>query len=169
MRRIHQGDFEIFTTKSDAIDKFRQMRGFCREELSGENHIWFECLKNGKIAITDPPGGRKSFLNSTELSAKIVEREGKTFVTYYTAFSRFNNIYKMILLIFNAILTVFALVITFISDYKLYSIIGLCLFLVLFIVELFSVSKEGENSPKDSEILVKELEKKVEAVNNWDR
>ena len=34
MKKIEQGEFEIFTTKADAIDKFMQMQGVCREELS---------------------------------------------------------------------------------------------------------------------------------------
>ena len=39
MKKISQGEFEVFTTKADAIDKLMQMQGVCREEISGENAI----------------------------------------------------------------------------------------------------------------------------------
>ena len=55
MKKIEQGMFEIFTSKADAINKFMQMQGVCREELSSENLIEFYCSKKGKISITNPP------------------------------------------------------------------------------------------------------------------
>ena len=41
--------------------------------------------------------------------------------------------------------------------------------LLLFGFKLFSATKEEKNSPMDSEILINELEKRVEAVNLWDK
>ena len=70
---IEQGKFEIFTTKADAIDKFMQMQGVCREELSSENLIEFYCSKKGKIAITNPPKKHIEHTNSTNLFAEIIE------------------------------------------------------------------------------------------------
>ena len=55
MKKISQGQFEIRTTKVDAIDKFIQMQGVCREKINGENPIEFYCSKKGKIIITNPP------------------------------------------------------------------------------------------------------------------
>ena len=49
MKKINQGKYEVFTTKEDAIDKFMQMQGVCREKISGDNLIEFYCQKNGKI------------------------------------------------------------------------------------------------------------------------
>ena len=96
MKKITQGEYEIFTTKEDAIDKFMQMKGICREKISDENLINFYCSKKGKIIITDPPRrGRGIHLdNSTNLFADIIEQNGKTYVSYYTSFSKSNNIFK---------------------------------------------------------------------------
>jgi len=45
----------------------------------------------------------------------------------------------------------------------------LLLGVLLFGYNLLVNTKEETNSPKDSEILIKELEKRVEAVNLWDK
>ena len=78
MKKISQGKFEICTTKADAIDKFMQMQGVCREELSSENLIEFCCSKKGKISITNPPKKHIEHTNSTNLFAEIIEEDGKT-------------------------------------------------------------------------------------------
>ena len=54
MKKISQGKYELFTTKADAIDKFMQMQGVCREELSSDKQIEFYCSKKGKVTITNP-------------------------------------------------------------------------------------------------------------------
>ena len=99
MKKISQGQFEIRATKADAIDKFMQMQGVCREELSSENLIEFYCSKKGKIAITNPPKKHIEHTNSTNLYAEIIEQDGKTYITYYTVYSHFNNVLKIISLI----------------------------------------------------------------------
>lgn len=169
MKRISQGEYEIFTTKKDAIDKFMQMQGTCREEISGENPIRFYCSKKGKIIITNPPTKRVESDNSTNLFAEILERDGKAYVAYYTAFSRSNNVLKYIFLAIYLFLAIIAIVLAINTRGKTYYLLILFFGLLLFGFKLFSATKEEKNSPKDSEILIKELEKRVEAVNLWDK
>ena len=95
MKKIDQGQHEIFTTKSDAINKFMQMQGVCRGELNGEKQIEFYCHKNGEIAITNPPRRHTQNINSTNLFAKMIEQDGKTYLTYYTTYSQCHNILKV--------------------------------------------------------------------------
>ena len=94
MKKISQGEYEIFTTKEDAIYKFMQMQGLCREELNGEKAIEFCCSKKGKISITNPSQRDIEYTNSTKLFAEILERDVNTYVTYYTMFSIFRNVYN---------------------------------------------------------------------------
>lgn len=169
MKKLSQGMYEIFTTKADAIDKLMQMQGICREEISGENLIEFYCQKNGKIVITNPPTRRVENDNSTNLFAEIIEQNGKTYVSYYTTYSKSSNIFKLIFLAIYLFMAVFAIALTIIGKEKTFYLPILALALVFFGIKLFAGTKEEKNSPKDSEILIKELKKRVEAVNLWEK
>ena len=169
MKKISQGKFEICAAKADAIDKFMQMQGICREELSGDNSIEFYCSKKGKIAITNPPRTHIEHKNSTNLFAEIIEEDGKTYVAYYTVYSPFNNVLKFISLIMSIVMAIIAIVLAVATVGITASpiILGFCLLIFVFL--LFNSAKEQKNSPKDSEIMIKELQKRVEAVNLWDK
>jgi len=52
---------------------------------------------------------------------------------------------------------------------KTVSPIVLVLCLLFFVYQLFNNAKEQKNSPNDSKIMINELEKRVEAVNLWDK
>lgn len=168
MKIISQGKYEIFTTKEDAIDKFMQMQGICREEMSGENSIEFYCSKKGKISITNLPKKHIENTNATNLFAEIIEQDGKIYATYYTMFSKSTNILKLIFLAIDIIIIIFAIIFAINVD-KTASLIVLVIGLVFFVFQLFITAKEEKNSPKDSEILIKELEKRVDAVNLWEK
>ena len=169
MKKISQGKYEIFTTKQDAIDKFMQLQGTCREEISGENCIEFYCFENGKIIITNPPRRHIENENSTELFAEIIEQDDKTYVTYYTAFSKSSNVLKMIFIVIYLLLAVFAIIGIIIFKVKTYHLPVLAFGLISFGIKLFYSTKEEKNSPKDSAVHIKEHEKRVEAVNLWDK
>ena len=169
MKKISQGQFEIRTTKVDAIDKFIQMQGVCREKINSENPIEFYCSKKGKIIITNPPTKRVESHNSTNLFADVVEQDGKTYVTYYTAFNKTNNILNLIFIIVYLLIGIFAVIFAITDGNKIYYLPVLLLGVLLFGYKFFTNAKEEKNSPKDSEIMIKELQKRVEAVNLWDK
>ena len=169
MKKISQGKFEIFTTKADAIDKFIQMQGVCTEKIGDENPIQFYCTKKGKIIITNPPRRRVENHYSTNLFAEVVQQEDKTYVTYYTTFDKSNNILNSIFLVIDLLIGVLAIVFAIVSKSEIYYLPILLLGVLLFGQKLFINTKQETNSPKDSEILIKELEKRVEAVNLWDK
>ena len=167
MKKISQGKFEICTTKADTIDKFMQMQGICREEISGENPIEFYCSKKGKITITNPPTRHIEHRNSTNLFAEVIQQDDKTYVAYYTRFSKIKNVIKLIFIGLDIIIAIFAIIFAIISaDKKLFLIV---LGLVFFAFQLLTATKEKKNSANDSETLIKELKKRVEAVNLWNK
>ena len=169
MKNFEQGKFEIFTTKADAIDKFMQMQGVCREELSSENLIEFYCSKKGKIAITNPPSRHIERTYSTSLYGEVIEQDGKTYVSYYTVYSYYNNILKTISLVLLTVMSVFAILSAIADSGKKAPYIIFVLCCALFIFQLINTLKEKKNAPRDSKIMVEELEKRVEAVNLWDK
>lgn len=169
MKKLRQGQYELFTTKADAIDKFMQLQGPCREVIGGEDAIWFYCRKNGRIVISDPPQSRAENDNSTELFAEITEQDGKTYVTYYTAFSKANNVVKFIWFAVYMLLAAVSVVLAVTGAYPVKYLPVVALPLLFFGAKLFLVAKEEKNAPNDSDILINELGRRVEAVNLWDK
>ena len=168
MKKISQGKYEIFTTKEDAIDKFMQLQCLYAEDIMGEKQTVFICSKKGKISITNPANSRLDD-NSTNLYGQVVRQDGKTYVTYYTAFSKFTNVSNYIFIILNILSAILVIVLTVKYKFNIYKIMFLLLILVADFSLLIKNSKEKKNLPKVSEILIKELEKRVVAVNQWDK
>ena len=163
MKKIAQGKYEIFTTKEDAIDKLSQLQGVCRETLTSENRVKFYCTKKGKIGTTNPYTRSVTGINSTNLYGQIIEENDKTYVTYYTSFSKLNYILKIFSIMMDIVVGIFAIILG-----GTYSLVVLLFCLIFLIAELFVYSKENDNAFKDSEILINELEERVNAVNRWD-
>ncbi len=170
MKRISEGRFEVFTTKADAIDKFQRLQGGCRGKIHGEKDIWFYCSRKGKITISNPPTRHIEHHNSTDLLAEIIEQDGKTYVTYYTAFSKTTNVMKIISIIVCAALAGTSVALSIANqENRLAFFLFPVLALGFFIAQLVAGVKEEKCSSEDSEIMVYELEKRVEAVNLWDK
>ena len=142
MKKIEQGKFRIFTTKADAIDKFMQMQGLCREEINDYQRIEFYCTKKGKITVTNSPSKHIEHTYSTALYGEVIEQDGKTYVSYYTVYSHYNNILKIISLVMLTVMCVFAIAFAIAdSERKVpYIIFALCC--ALFIFQLINTLKE---------------------------
>lgn len=164
MKKIAQGEFEIHTTKKDAINKFMQLTGVCREEISDDKPIEFYCTKTGKIAISNPPTTLVTREISTKLFGKVIEEDNRTYISFYTSYSNANNIIK----IFYLTIMAFSATFSFFVDKTTPRIILILCFL-LFGYLFFISAKEKSNSQTDSNTLVGELKKRVDAINNWDK
>lgn len=164
MKKIAQGEIEIYTTKIDAINKFMQLTGVCREEVSNDKPIEFYCTKTGKIAISNPPTTLVTREISTKLFGKIIERDEKTFVTFQIMYSSANNVIKII---YSTLMLISTLLVFFID--KTAMRVAFIFSFLLFGSLLISATKEKNNSPFDSELLIKELEKRVNAINSWNK
>ncbi len=171
MKKLNEGRYELFTTKADAIDKFMQMQGICREELSDEKAIEFICFKDGKISISNLPTRHIENNNATDLVAQVVEQDGKTYVEYYTTFNKSTIVWKFIAIILDIFLGIFAVILTVLypeENFVALLAVGIVC-IALLISRLISATKEEKHAPKDSAILIHELEKRVKAVNLWDK
>lgn len=139
-----------------------QLTGVCREEISDDKPIEFYCTKTGKIAISNPPTTLVTREISTKLFGKIIERDEKTFVTFQIMYSNANNFIKII---YSTLMLIPTLLAFFID--KTAMRVALIFSFLLFGSLLISATEEKNNSPFDSELLIKELEKRVNAINNW--
>jgi len=43
MKKIAEGRYELTCTKEEAIERFQEMAGYCREELSDEYPVFVGC------------------------------------------------------------------------------------------------------------------------------
>ena len=169
MKKISQGKFEVSTTKADAINKFMQLEGYCREELTYNRCLSFYCSKKGKIYISNVNSGSNKYTcDSTHLIANVVEQDGKTYVTYLTRFSSIINVIGIVFIAVYIVLYIVGIVMAVDSNIELYNILGLVAILSILIYNLFVSSNEKAKSKQDSDILIKALESKIEAVNRWD-
>lgn len=168
MKKLTEGRYELFTTKEDAIDKFVQIQGISRERMTSGNAILFSCYKDGKIFMTNPPSRNISADNATTLCGQVIEQDGKTYVSYYTSFSNTVRVMKYFGFIFYILSAIICIAITVITREKIAFLLS-CLLLGISLFHLATNPNEKISSPKDSEILVKELEKRVEAVNQWEK
>ena len=118
--------------------------------------------KNRKNAISNPPTTLVTREISTKLFGKIIERDEKTFVTFQIMYSSANNFIKII---YSTLMLISPLLAFFID--KTAMRVALIFSFLLFGSLLISATEEKNNSPFDSELLIKELEKRVNAINNW--
>lgn len=166
MKKLAEGRCEIFTTKQDAIDKFMQLQGPCRDRINNrEDRLTFTCAKSGDIVITNPPTRYVSRHNSTNLYAEVLQENGKTYVTYYTGFSTANYVLKIL----SVILDIAILVLACVWIRHVWSVALFLMALVFLVFRITNDIHERQNAPKDSEIMVNELMKKIDAVNQWDK
>ena len=107
--------------------------------------------------------------NSTNLFAEITEQDGKAYVVYYTVYSRWNSVLKIVSLIVCIALMIPAVVLAVADVDTTVSPVILILCLPVLFFMLLESAREKKNSSDDSEILIKELQNRVEAVNLWDR
>lgn len=169
MGKISEGRYEVFTTKQDAIDKLVQMQGVCREEISNKKPIEFHCSKNGKIYIFHSSGRNAINDNTAILSGEVIEQEGKTYITFHTEFVKSGVVLKMVYLIICIIFAIGAIISAVLSFESYFTIAMLILALIFLVWQLFFTPKEKDFAPADSATMINELEKRVEAVNLWDK
>ena len=169
MKKIVQGRYALTCTKEEAVDRFREMEGYCREHISDDNPIRFSCSKKGRIVICDPPRGRSSFNDAcTKLYGEIVAQEGEAYVTYYTTFDKVDSVIKMIFNLFYVIMSLVAIGSAIIKAESTLVLIACIVCLVMSVHHLYVSANEKGYSYRDSEILINVLEERVKAVNRWD-
>lgn len=173
MKKIVQGRYELLATKEEAIDRFREMQGLCREEISDDSNVVFSCTENGKIWIADASRmhikSNPIYDSAISLHGEIVEEADKTYVTYFTAFSRFESILKVSFTALFVIVFFIAIIVAIAKAESTMRIIGCLIGFVLMVRQLYINANEKSCAYQDSQIMIKILEERVNAVNHWDK
>ncbi len=171
MKTIQEGRYELLTTKAEAIDRFMQMQGICRERMSGDHAMEFFCFKDGKILIMDPPSKRGRGDRSTHLSAQVVEQEGETYVTFCTKYDEANRVYNLVFGAIGIVMLLVALVFVALKVMPASGFMTVPMALVclsLYVYRMVEDAKEKGQAPQDADVLIRELKNRVDAVNRWE-
>lgn len=167
MKKLQQGTFEIFTSKTDAISKLIQLQGICKDiKNSNDCRIMFHCDKRGKITVEslrDRYNLKKAKM-LTKLHGDIFEQGNKTYINYCVFLDKKSVFLRLcVFLIAIVILSIFSV---FIAD-KIKVLIAVIICIIGLVFQLISINKEKENPSLNSKILIKVLENKINIINNW--
>ncbi len=171
MKKIAQGRYELSCTKEEAIERFQEMAGICREHISDDRAIAFYCTKKGEIAVSDPPRRARNgalYDSATTLYGQIVEEKDETYLTYYTTFSKFESVMKVIYVMLYMIMGVFAIAAAIANRESALTVILCVAGLVFLVRRLYIVVNEKSHAWQDSEVMINVLKERVNAVNRWD-
>ncbi len=169
MKKINQGNFKIFTSKANTINRLMQLQGVCKDIKNTNNcRIEFRCNKHGKIIVEsqwDRFNPKKAEI-FTKLYGDVIEQANETQIVYYTAFDK-NSVFSKLstFLIASIILLI---LIVFVAD-KIKVLIAIIFCIIGLVFQLISIKKEKDNSSLNSDILIKTLENKVNMINNWEK
>lgn len=158
--------YEIDTPKEDVIHRLIEQDGFCRNQDSCGYPLEFVCYKNGYFLVKDPNGIDKQVF----LQGNVESENDKTVVKVekVKAKGRFLSsvISTAICFIISIVITVF----TFMNGgfNKIEDFLKLALILVLPILSISAEFKEKNAIPADTEIMLKEIDNRINGVIRWD-
>ncbi len=176
MKKIKEGKIEVLASKKDAIDRFMMLGGGCRgrdfRDRNGGAMIFY-CNKYGKILIECQQVRREMTKNNsssnilTKLYGTIKQYDNKTYVEYYTALKNIDVLKRMGLYVYGIIVSIFLLIRYILVFFPV--IFFLFYFIISMIKQISSILEEKTSPDIDSDTLIKILENKVDAVNNWEK
>ena len=171
MKKINQGKFEVYASKTDTINRFMQLQGLCKDvKDSNDGLIDFYCNKNGKIKIECYEERLKFNLKNSRILCKlygtITECNNQTYIDYFTTL-KISSIFVRISFFLIAIVILSLSLLLPVDKIKVLIVI-ICLIIAL-IFQVISILKEKNNPHINSETLIIALENKVNIINNWDK
>ena len=162
--------YEIDLPKEDVIYRLREQDGYCRNENSEKRTIEFVCSKKGDFLVKD----LNYYINQLVfLQGKTVARNEKTVVEVFTVKSR-GVLVEGIVDAFFSIVSIgicFWVMFRFLNDIKdmvfeLFIILGLLAVMTLF--SLARLIKKKKAIPVDTDIMLNEIEQRINGVVRWD-
>lgn len=157
--------YEIDLPKEDVIRRLIEQDGFCRNDDTNGYQLEFNCYKDGLFLVIDPGFDRQVFLQGY-----VESEQGKTIVNVekVKAKGRFLSsvISTAICFIISIVITVF----TFMNGgfNEIEDFLKLALILVLPIFSISAEFKEKNAIPTDTEIMLKEIDNRINGVIRWD-
>lgn len=168
MKIIDQGKFKLNTSKAVAIERFLELGSCCEEYYSNDETIFLDCTKSGEISISHfrhrTNRGKNAYILS-KLYGQIIEQKGETYVSYYTALTGGRIFLFCGMIVLGLILSI-SLFLTSLDLRALFTAVG---FVIALIWQVSSLLDEKNQIYMHSKKFVKILERKVDAVNNWEK
>ncbi len=159
--------YEIDLPKEHVIYRLREQDGYCRNENSENRVIEFVCSKKGDFLVKD----LNHYINQLVfLQGKTVARNGKTVVEVFTVKSR-GVLVEGIFDAFFSIISIgicFWVMLRFLNNivFELFIILGLLS--VVTLLSLARLIKKKKAIPVDTDIMLNEIEQRINGVVRWD-
>ena len=157
-----EATIEVNASLQDTIDRLVQQEGVCRERFCNKGQLFFTCSEKGDISLN--AGG------SLYVIGKVLCENGKTVVKIYSVRSKAYLINHFVsigleLLLLAAYL---AVKLRYGEPVDIKEIILLLLIIISVPFFCFSLKKRNESKEADTEKMVLEITRRVEAIERWD-
>lgn len=162
---------ELKIDKETAIERLQSLENSCYTRDGNDELIVFYCTDKGQLAVTGRVNSRAfSSMRVNDVRGQIENEGGKTVVKIYSVHDRSVTIFKWIYSIVYALGLVISIVNVFLTrrsltvDEIISAIFGAGIAVVFFSINY----SENKNTNSDFEIMVREIERRLEAAERWD-
>ena len=158
--------YELDIPKEDVIYRLREQDGFCRNEDSCGYPLEFVCYKKGDFFVKDP--GRVD--RQVFLHGYLVAENDKTIVNVESVKIKGSFVYSIITNAICFMISFFLIIFLFLKGgfTGVVDLLKLLLALVLPILSMMIDFKEKNAIPADTEIMLNEIENRINGVIRWD-
>lgn len=171
---------EIKDTLPKTIEKLRSLNQIGRERDCNDDCFRFVCNKKGTFSIShcfESEAYKIAFVHQWDreyyIYGKVFEQSGRTYIKYQQVYNRLIDFGLLFLLVFALMLIICGIIIT--KFYELSQfwnfafIIMLIPFVALGIDSIKCRKKRKDYKNYDFDKMEKELIRRIDAVNNWDK
>ncbi|MBR6533683.1 MAG: hypothetical protein IKT44_04580 [Clostridia bacterium] len=157
--------YEIDLPKKDVIHRLIEQDGFCRNQDSNGYQLEFNCYKDGFFLVIDPGFDRQVFLQGY-----VGSEMDKTIVKVETVKAKGRFLSSVISTVICFIISIIIAVFTFSNDgfTEVEDFLKLAVILVLPILSISAEFKEKKAIPVDTDIMLNEIENRINGVIRWD-
>ena len=161
--------YEIDLPKETLIERLIEQDGICRDDDSNGYPIRFLCFKNGEFLVT----GMSNDYDSRQffLQGETVGENGKTKIRVESVKNKSRPMSSVTRMVFNIIYTIICIALLIITGTVLEPqiILMLVLLLVMSFVSVNMSFKERKAIPYDQEIVLREVERRINGAIHWDK
>lgn len=159
--------YELALPKEDVIYRLREQDGYCRNKSTSDQTLEFVCSKKGNIEVCNPNYHKDQHVF---LQGEMTTENGKTLVKVFTV-KRKGLLFEAIVSAVGSFITTGAclwLMLRFLKDVDPVVWILFAFLLVTTPLSLSRFFKKKEAIPVDTEIMLNEIENRINGVIRWD-
>ena len=161
--------YEIDLPKETVIERLIEQDGICRDDDSNGYPIRFLCFKNGEFLVTDMSNDYDS--RQFFLQGETVSENGKTKIKVESVKNKSRPATSVTRTVFNIIYVIICIALLIVTGTVLEpsTILMLVLLVVMSFASVNMAFKERKAIPYDEEIMLREIERRINGAILWDK